>query len=79
LRFANTTKIKAQNRKTILGKRMVQPINNFVVHCATIKRVGVEYEYDWGLFVFAVTVTAFNAAFGTVNDNFWHGVTALYS
>ena len=65
-------RVEAQHRKAALSEHVEQVVDDLIVHRAP--EFGVRMQDDRDRRVGAVTglVAAFEAAFGPVEDNFWH-------
>src|SRR5690606_26949299 len=71
---AHATRVEPQHGKAALGKHIEEIVDDLVVHRPTELGVGMQHDGDGSVRLLARLVTAFQTAFGSVKDHFWHGV-----
>src|SRR3569833_1372520 len=72
LAAADATRIEAQDRKAAFREHIEQVVDDLVVHRAAEFRVRMEHDRDRRVRVFAGLVAPLEAAFGPVENYFWH-------
>jgi cysteine desulfurase len=72
LALAHTAEIEAQRGKTALDERLIEKLDNLVVHCPAGLRVRMEDQRDRGAGTGAGMETSFEASLGTWENDFGH-------
>src|SRR5262249_48870986 len=73
LAASDTAKIEAQHGKIPMSERVVELIDNRVVHGAAELRMGMQHNRDRGVLDLGRMVTAFYPAGGAGEDDLGHG------
>ena len=72
LRFADAPEIEPEHREPPVGKRVEHRVDDAIVHVAAVEGVRMQHDRDGRVGRFTLMIAAFEAAVGTVEDNFGH-------
>lgn len=72
LRAADATEIESQSREAALHETLVKRIDDLVAHGAAVLRMRVQQQRHRRVGDLGVMIAAFEAAFGSVEDDFRH-------
>ena len=75
LAAADTARVEAQHGETAFCEHVEEVVDDLVIHRAAEFRVRMQHDGDRGVRLLAGLVAALEAAFGSVENHFWHIVS----